>query len=203
MAKSTKNKDKLGTLDEFRAPWETATGDEAEIDKGKLKRFIFNLLGDKAQAQDARDDALEALEAAETERDEAKEQAANASPEEAQKQIKKLEQANADLTAKVQKFEADKAEAELRSEVLGDLDPKYAKYVTGSTKEELEKSLEQVKTDFNLGDGTDEDGDDDVNPLLSRPRSDLTNPLTVGGKGDDAPVDFEKAAAQIIGNRLI
>src|SRR5690349_9488594 len=66
-----KNLDKLGKIDEFQAPWETATG-ESEVEKPKLRRWIFGLLKDKASAQDARDEALEKVKEIETERDEVK-----------------------------------------------------------------------------------------------------------------------------------
>lgn len=205
MAKSTKHQDAVKSFDEFRAPWETADGSEAEIDKPKLKRYIYNLVTDKAKAQDSRDDALETVTAAEAERDEAKEQAANANPAEAQKQIDKLTKQVADLTAERDGLVQAKEQADLRAEVLGDLDPKYAKYVTGTTKEELEKSLEDVRKDFGLEvDGDEDDEDEDDEPTLrstpQRRSGRLLNPADAqNGKGGEGEYDFDAVADQIVG----
>lgn len=200
MAKSTKHQDAVKAYDEFRAPWETADGSEAEIDKPKLKRYIYNLVTDKAKAQDSRDDALADVETVTAERDEAKEQAADASGEEASKKIAKLEKQVTDLTAERDKLVADKEHADLRAEVIGDLDPKYAKYVQGSTQEELEKSLEQVKEDFGLGEPEGEQEEDEDPPVRTQPRSrTLRNPADrESGKGSDE-IDFDKVADDVIG----
>ena len=56
-----KHTDAVGTIENFKAPWETDAG-EVEIDKDRLKRYIFNVVTDKAKAQDARDEVNEALE---------------------------------------------------------------------------------------------------------------------------------------------
>lgn len=196
-----KHTDALKSFDEFRAPWETADGSEAEIDKSKLRRFIYNLMSDKAKAQDARDEATEAVKAAEQERDEAKDEAAKASPDEANRKITRLEKQVADLTTERDGLVAANEQRELRAEVLGDLPAKYAKYVTGTTKEELEKSLEDVKADFGL---TDEPGDDDDEPgVRTAPRSRLRNGADPdAGKGGSDEVDFDKAADEILGTSI-
>lgn len=202
MAKSTKHQDAVKAYDEFRAPWETADGSEAEIDKPKLKRYIYNLVGDKAKAQDARDDALADLSAAETERDEAKAQAADSNGAEAQKKIDKLEKQVNDLTAERDKLVADKEHADLRAEVIGDLDPKYAKYVQGDTQEELEKSLEEVKKDFGLEAGSEEEQEDeeDEPKVRTRPTARLRNGADPdAGKGGSDAIDFDKVADEILG----
>lgn len=203
MAKSTKHKDAVKAFDEFRAPWETADGSEAEIDKPKLKRYIYGLVTDKATAQDAREDALAAVTEAETERDEAKTQAANANPAEAQKQIDKLTKQVEDLTAERDGLVKDKELSALRTEVLGDLDPKVAKYVKGETKEELEKSLEEVKADFGIETKDPEEDPEDPPEVRTRPRTNLRNGADPeGGKAGSDAVDFDKAADQILGNGL-
>lgn len=194
-----KHTDALKPFTEFKAPWESETG-ENEIDKPTLKKYIYNLLSDKAKAQDARDEALEKVATAEQERDEAKKQAGDASGEEARKALAKAEKERDEYKAKAEGLEAEKAHNALRAEVIGDLDPKYAKYVTGSTKEELEKSLESVKADFGLVEGEDGDKEDEVNPFV-RPRTDLINPIVERGAGNDAPVDYEKVADQILTSR--
>lgn len=196
-----KHTDALKSFDEFRAPWETADGSEAEIDKPKLKRFIFNLIGDKAKAQDARDEAAESLTQAEADLEAAKKEAASANGEEAQKKIDALQ-------AKVDKLQgeadarkaADEHEA-LRKEVIGDLDPKYAKYVTGEDREALEKSLEAVKTDFGLSNEPNEDNEGDEDDVLrTRPRTRLQNGADPqGSRGGELEYDPEKVADEILG----
>lgn len=201
MAKSTKHQDKIGTFDNFRAPWETESGQEVDVDKAALKRLLFNLKVGEAKALDAQDDAKEAVTAAETERDEAKTAAENASPEEANRKIARLEKQVTDLTVERDNLVSEKEHAALRAEVLGDLDPKYAKYVTGTTKEELEASLEEVKTDFNLGESSEEeDEEDDTPPVRTTPRTRLVNAGDrQNGKGGEEPVDYDKVASQILG----
>lgn len=200
MAKSTKHKDAVKPFDEFRAPWETADGSEADIDKPKLKRYIYGLVTDKANAQDAREDALADVATITAERDEAKEQAANANPAEAQKQIDKLTKQVADLTAERDGLVKAKEVADLRASVLGDLDPKYAKYVTGETEEELKASLESVKADFGIEDAPKDDEDEDR--VRTRPRSRLKNGSDPeSGKGGD-DYDFDKVAEGIVGGGI-
>lgn len=194
-----KNIDELGSYQDFRAPWETETGDEAEVDKGKLKKLLYNARSAKAAALDERDDARAELETATADLEEAKKEAASANGEEATKKIAKLEKELADAKAKVDTLEKDKERSDLRAEVLAGLDPKYAKYVQGETRDELEKSLEEVKADFGLEDADGEDGDEPK--VRTRPRTTLRNPLDPNsGKGGDAPVDFDKVADDILGN---
>lgn len=205
MAKSTKHADAVGSFDNFKAPWESEAGADAEIDKSKLKRLIYNVRIDVAKAKDALEDAKAEVEAVTAERDEAKEQAADGSGAEAQKKIDKLTKERDEAVAKVEKFEADKELADLRAEVLGDFaaeNPKAAKYVTGTTKEELEASLEEVKADWGISDEeVDEDEDKDDEPVVStRPKSrSLNNPIDrQTGKGADADIDFDKVAEDAI-----
>lgn len=206
MAKSTKHTDAVKAYDEFRAPWETADGSEAEIEKPKLKRYIYNLVTDKAKAQDAREDAIADLKDAETERDEAKAQAADSNGAEAQKQIDKLTKQVESLTAERDTLVKDKEQADLRAEVLEGLDPKYAKYVTGETREDLEKSLEQVKADFGLEDSAsddDEDDDDDEPKVRTRPRTKLSTALDPdAGKDKGGAIDFDAVADDILGTSV-
>lgn len=208
MAKKTAHLDALGSYEAFRAPWETEGGQDAEIDKGKLKRLIFNLKQDFAKSRDTADERQEALTEAEAQLETAKAEAADANGEEAQKKIDKLEKKVADLTAERDKFVADKELDELRSEVLGDFaekNPKAAKYVKGATKEELEKSLAEVKDDWGIadeepGDGNDDDSDDDGRPVRNSPqtRVKLGNSADRGGRGGEVEIDFDKVAEEAI-----
>lgn len=206
-----KHTDALGTLDNFRAPWETEGGTDAEIDKAKLRRWIFNVLNDKAKAQDARDDVNADLEKAKADLDEAKDEAASANGEEAQKKIDRLQAKVDSLTAEKEALVSANEQRELREEVLGDFakeHPKAAKYVKGETREELEESLEAVKEDFGITEA-DEDGDDDEDEdeptvrTTPRARKGLRNGADPdAGRGGDEPVDFDKAADEILGNSI-
>ena len=207
MAKSTQHVDKLGSFDSFRAPWQTETGEDAEIVPATLARLIYNLKLDKAKALDGAEDAKAALAVAETERDEAETRAADGSGAEAQKKIDKLTKDLEAAEAKVTGYEERDAEAELRKEVLGDFaekNPKAAKYVTGKTKEDLEKSLEEVKSDWGISD-EDEDNDEDEDTDLDKaarisPRgTSLLNPADrSNGKGGEAAIDFDAVAGNIL-----
>jgi hypothetical protein len=199
-----KHVEQVPSLDEFRAPWETESGTDAEIDKTRLRKYIHSLLTDKARAQEA----LEAKETAETEKAAAEKRAEDATGGETQKALN-------EALAKAQKFEdevktlkAEKAKADLRAEVLGDLDPKYAKYVTGETKADLEKSLEQVREDFGLpkpgeqsedDDEDDEDDEDDDGLLRRQPRRLSNGRVDFVGGDDDNDIDPEKVAERLVG----
>jgi hypothetical protein len=203
VAKSTQHVDKLGSYDDFKAPWESEAGEDAEIVKGTLKRLIYNLKQDLAKARDAKSDAEAAVTAAETERDEAKAAASDGTGAEAQKQIDKLTKDLEKVTGERDSLQGEKDQAELRKEVLGDFEaknPKAAKYVTGTTKEELEASLEEVKSDWGITDEPgDDEGDEDETPVVrTRPKATLSNPADPNnGKGGDAPIDFDKIADEI------
>jgi hypothetical protein len=202
VAKSTKHQDALGSFDNFRAPWQTETGEDAEIVPATLARLIYNLRLDKARLTDANEDVKAELTETQAALEEAKTQAADGSGAEAQKKIEKLEKDLAAAQAKVTEFETAAEQAELRREVLGDFDsqfPKAAKYVTGTTKEELEASLAAVREDFGITEGADgdEDGDEEeTTTLRTRPRSTvLLNPADPNaGKGGEAEIDWEKWA---------
>lgn len=202
MPKKTTHQDAVKPLEQFRAPWETEGGGEAEIVKPTLKKFIHALIVDKARAQDARDELTETLATVEKERDDAKADAEKASPDEANRKIKRLEDKVADLTAERDKLVSDKEQADLRAEVLGDLDPKYAKYVKGETQEELEASLEEVKKDFNLESSNEEEEEEDEDRKVRttpRTKTRLRNSADPsGGKGGDE-IDFDKVADGIVG----
>ena len=202
MAKSTKHQDKIGTLESFRAPWETESGDEVEVNKSKLKSLLFNLKLGEAKALDAAADAREAETAAITERDEAKTEAANANPAEAQKKIEKLEKERDDLRAERDGLVTEKEQNELRAEVIGSLDPKYAKYVKGATKEELEKSLEEVRKDFDLPE-PGEEGEEGEPEVRTTPRTRLNNGRDPEvGKGADV-FDADAVADDILAGSAV
>lgn len=194
-----KHTDKLGTLDDFKAPWQTEAGEDAEIDKPKLRRLIFNLKLGEAKALDAKAEADEAVEKAEKDLEEAKAQAADSNGAEAQKAIDKLQKKLDDVTAERDKLVSDKEQADLRKQVLGDLPEKYAKYVTGTTEEELEESLKAVKEDFGLEESGEEEEEEEEPPVRTTPRAVLKNGTDrQSGKPGDEPIDFDKAADDIL-----
>lgn len=203
-----KNTDAVKPLDQWRAPWETESGSDAEIDKPKLKRYIHNLVMDKAKAQDARDEATEHVTELEKDLEEAKTEAAASNGEEAQKKIDRLTSQLAAAKQKVTDLETAKEESDLRAEVLEGIDPKVAKYVVGKTREELEASLEEVKKDFGIdadpNDDDDEDEEDDENVGRTTPRSRLrsvTDPAANSGREQE--MDPDAVADMILsGGRL-
>ena len=200
-----KHLDALKPFDEFRAPWETEGGSDAEIDKSKLKRWIYGVLTDKAKAQDAREDALESVKTLESDLEQAKKEAASANGDEATKKIAKLEKELAEAKSTVETLEKDKEVSELRAEILAGVDPKHAKHVKGETREELEKSLEEIREDFGLPKPGEKEGDeDDENAQVrTRPRTGLTNPADkLAGKSGEAELDFDKIADQILGTSI-
>lgn len=196
-----KHLEALKPIDEFRAPWETEGGTDAEIDKPKLKRWIHGILSDKAKAQDARDDVQAKLTETEAALETAKAEAATANGPEAQKKIDALQKKVDELTAAATAREEADAKEALRKEVIGDLDPKYAKYVVGETREDLEKSLEDVKADFGIKDDGEEELDEDGEPVVRttpQRRTRVVNPIDdQNGKGGDE-IDYDKVADSIL-----
>lgn len=197
-----KHADKVKSFDEFVAPWETEGGTDAEIDKPKLKRFIYNLKFGEAKALDSRDDALATVTTVETERDEAKAEAEKASPDEANKKIARLEKENGELKTERDGLVKDKEVSDLRAEVLEGVNPKHAKHVKGETREELEASLKEIREDFGIGDESGGDEDEDEDNVRTRPRPKLVNAGDKeSGRGSDT-VDFDKVADDILGTSV-
>lgn len=195
-----KHTDKLGSLEEFKAPWESDTGSDAEIDATKLKKFLFNLQLDKAKAEDAAEEAAEKVTKAEQDLKDAK-----------------AEVAKGDKTGKIAELETKLAEAEgnaakatlalTRLEVATEkgLTPKQAKRLQGATKEELEADADELLEDLgvkqsNDNDNEDEDEDEPTGRTTPRPKLNLVNPGDTGNGGGE--IDYEKAASEIVGGSL-
>jgi len=193
-----KHTDALGKIDDFTAPWETATG-ETEIDKSRLRKFIFGLLSDKAKAQDARDEF---------------ETKANEKDTEAKAAQKKLEDGtNPDLAAELEteraktateKARADEAERQsLIRDIAEDkgLTMEQAKRLQGTTKDELEKDADDLAKTFGVT-GKVEGDEDGENPdevtLRQGPRRGTNSGDPQGGpaKVTKEP-DYEAVAAGI------
>lgn len=198
-----KHIDELGSYQDFRAPWETESGEETDPNKNQLKKLLFNARSAKAAALDERDEFKAKVAEVEKDLESAKAEAASANGEEAQKKIDSLQSKVESLQGEIDKRDAA-AEAEaLRKEVLGDFaekHPKAAKYVKGDTQEELEASLEAVKEDFGISDDDDsaDGGDEEQSVGRTRPVSRLQSPIDRKGVGGEQEYDFDKVAEQAI-----
>lgn len=182
-----------GTVEDWQAPWETATG-ETEIDKDKLKRYLFNLLGDKEKLQ-------ERLTETSTERDTLK-TAAEAAARQGETAEQKLQRENAELKAAVDAATkgdgTDLAKTNLRLEVAIEkgLNKDQLKRLIGNTKEELLADADELLSSFGShgkseeGEGSLEDGG------LRRVPKGRTNPGDPN-PGAAAEVDVNKALEQI------
>lgn len=200
-----KHVDTLGTLDNFQAPWETATGEDQALNPSKLKKFLYNLLLDKAKAQDARDEADGKVTALTTELETAKADVAKGDP------TGKI----ADLEAKLAEQVAKTGEAELKADkiLIGiekGLNAKQAARLQGTTKEEIESDADEILELFGppKKNETDEEREEreeaeaeeaEANELRRSPRSPLINPTDAQTGGGQEP-DYEKIADQVFSN---
>ena len=196
-----KHVDKIPKFDDFNAPWENAQGEESEIDKGKLKKFIHNLLTDKAKAQDSRDEALEKVTTTEAERDEFKAEVDSKADPDSAKAITKLEKQLEDAKAEAAKAELRADRVEIAAEK--GLTPKQAKRLQGATREELETDADELLEDLGIkpeSNDSDEDPDDeDDSAGRTQPRAKrLVNGGHRGSSGADTEVDYEAAAAELM-----
>lgn len=201
-----KHIDKVPSLEDFKAPWESDAGGDVEIDKPKLKKWIHNLITDKAKALDSRDDQVAKTDEVIAERDELKSEVDAKDPD-ASKKIAKAERERdeAKAEAKEATLRADRAEVAAEK----GLTPKQAARLKGETKEELEADADEFLEELGVKPGEqdddDDDKDDDEDETSGRttPRSAVR--LTNGGdtkNSADAEPDYEAIAAQISGNRI-
>lgn len=187
---------KLVAFEEFRAPWETEAGGDTEIDKPKLKRYIWNLLNDKQSAQ-------EKVTEVTTERDKYKEQI-DAEARKGETETQKLQRENKELQEKLAAKPEGPTASELKLQVALDkgLNAFQAKRLVGTTKEELEADADEIlKSWGGSGTGGDEgeDGDEgDEGAAPTRQPRPVRNPANNGtGSGSGQEVDVEKAVAGI------
>jgi hypothetical protein len=206
-----KHTEKLGSFENFQ--WEVFSESET-IDYARVKKYVYNLLLDKAKAQDARDESEEKIAEANTRADEAvKAQKA------AEKKVTDADSTGqiAELTEKAatEAARADVAEGKLLRLEVGDekgLTAKQALRLQGATKEELEADADAVIEEFGLAkpasenDDDDDEDDDDEEGGLRRQPTRLTTPLDrredpdKGGPATEA--EFEKAIAERMGGRI-
>jgi hypothetical protein len=178
---------------DWTAPWETATG-ETEIDKDKLKRYLFNLLGDKEKLQ-------ERLTESNTERDALKTEA-EAKAREGETAEQKLARENAELKAAVEAATkgdgSDVAKENLRLKVAIEkgLNKDQLKRLIGNTEEELLKDADELLASFGSH-GKSEEGEGDANDggLRRVPKGTFSPGDPSPGAGADVSTD--KALEQI------
>lgn len=212
MADEVTHQQKLGSFADFKAPWETEAG-EVDIDKGKLKQYLYNGALDKAKAQDRAEAAEGKVEAAETAKTEAvKAQKAaerKAADADSTGQI-------AELTEKVtaETARANKAEGNLLKLEVGDakgLSAAQSLRLQGDTKEEIEKDADAIVELFGLKAPANEDDEDEEDEEEERDTL-RVSPRLSSGRGADAgaevgpttEADFEKAiAGSGLGSRIL
>jgi hypothetical protein len=196
-----KHTDELGTIENFKAPWESDTGPDQEIEPAKLKKLLFNFRLDRAKAQDARDEAGEKVTSLETELQQAKADVAKGDPT---GKIADLETKLRTATENLAKANLDKDRIEIGIEK--GLTPKQAKRLQGTTKEELEADAEELLETFGVTakqNETDEEREEreereaeEADDLRRTPRTPLNNPADPKNGAEQEP-DYEKIADQI------
>jgi len=192
-----KHLDKLGKFESYKAPWESETGSDEEIDAEKFKKFLFNLLSDKAKAEDAAEEAV--TKAAE-----------QVTSIQAELDAAKADVAKGDSTGKIAELETKLAEAEsakagaetalVRLEVATEkgLTPKQAKRLQGKNREEFEADADELLEDLGVQPGKTEENDDDEGEGRTAPRR--LNLVNAGDSGSGgAELDYDKLAGEIVG----
>lgn len=183
-----------GSVEDWQAPWETATG-ETEIDKDKLKRYLFNLLGDKEKLQ-------ERLTETSTERDtlktaaEAAARQGETTEQRLERELKELK-ATVDGTAKGEDG-GDLAKENLRLKVAIEkgLNKAQLKRLMGDTEEEMLADADELLSSFGShGDSTEGEGGLEDGGLRRVPKG-RTNPGDPN-PGAAADIDVNKALEQI------
>lgn len=183
-----------GDVKDWTAPWETATG-ETEIDKDKLKRYLFNLLGDKEKLQ-------ERLTETSTERDTLK-TAAETAARQGETTEQRLERENAELKATVAAATSggndDVAKENLRLQVAIEkgLNTAQLKRLIGNTKEELMADADELLSSFgSAGNSTEGEGGEIGGDGVRRVPNGRVNPGDPN-PGAAAEIDVNKALEQI------
>lgn len=171
-------------LEEYRAPWETEAGEDAEIDKGKLKKYIHGLLTDKDRLQATVTEITTERDTLKTEKD--------AAAREGESETDRLKRENDELKAAAGKApEKDLEIMRLNVALEKGLSKVQAKRLVGNTEEELAADADALMQEF--GGSGNTDGDEGV--PRSQPRK-LINP------GDPEPdadtvIDIDKALESI------
>jgi hypothetical protein len=149
-------------VEDWKAPWETETG-ESEIEKDKLKRYLFGLLKDKERLQGSnseKDSKIEELT-----------KAVEAKAREGETDVEKLNREKKDLEDKLAKAGTDSAEVlRLRVALAKGLTEAQAKRLLGSTEEELSKDADELVASFGGNGKKDESDESDDGDVSRKPR---------------------------------
>lgn len=183
-------------VEDWTAPWETATG-ESEIDKDKLKRYLFGLLGDKQKLQ-------ESVAAVTTERDGLK-QTAEAAAREGETETQRLQRELKEATDKLTAGTASGNDLELtklRVALKKGLKEGDVKRLIGATEAELLADADELLKSFGQGGKTDDDedeGDEDLDRVAELARRTPKGRHNPGdpNPGAGAEVDVDKGLESI------
>jgi len=178
-------------IEDWSAPWETATG-EIEIDKDKLKRYLFNLLGDKEKLQVR-------LTETTTERDTLK-QAADEAARKGETNEQRLEREKQELQSALDKAtgSGDQSEENLRLRVAlkKGLNENQLKRLVGTTEQELLADADELLASFGSAGKSEEGSGDPDNGGLRRVPKGNHNPGDPN-PGAGAEISVDKAIEQI------
>ena len=159
----------LQKLEDWKAPWETADGkdvpeEEQTVDRGRLKKYLHGLLGDKERLQTS-------VTTVTTERDKLKKDADDIAREN-ESEAERLKRENEELTAKLAKGTEESTEKRsLRLEVALEkgLTLVQAERLLGSTKEEMAVDADKLVESFG-GSGKGGEEEEKDTPPTRQPR---------------------------------
>jgi hypothetical protein len=184
-------------VEDWKAPWETETG-ETEIDKDRLKRYLFGVLGDKEKLQERLSESETKSTELEKENGNLKKQVETKSREgetevdKLKREVEELKKGGTDKKSDVDPLEVLK----LRVAVEKGLNKGQLKRLIGSNEAELLADADELLQTFGSGGKTDGDeGEGDGNDARRTPKG-KHNP------GDPNPkagpeVDVKKALDSI------
>lgn len=189
-----KHLDQLGSFENFQF---SSVLTAEEIDRDKLKKYVFGLLTDKAKAQDARDAAKSETAEVQTELDEANVKLSSNAPADLQAKLARAEKDRDDAKAELAK--RDRADLAVTVAEEAGLTKAQAKYLDGNTEDELKASAEQFIKDNGIqvkDPDEDEDPEDEELTLHRTPRATALNPADPDPrKGPEKEPDYEAVVA--------
>lgn len=195
-----KHIDNVPALAEFRPPWITEDGNEVEIDKDKLKKYIHGLVTDKAKAQDARDDEATKVKDLTGQVDTLQKQVdeKNGPDSTALVEAERSKTKAAEERAKAAELETTRLLAGLEA----GLTPAQSKRLSGSTKEELEEDAKEFAKDLGVDPKKSKEGSEDPDEGEEGDEP-FQFPQHLVGAGGGKPLsptdDIEKAVDGILG----
>lgn len=191
-------------LEEFLLPWEhdgkgKKLDEPNEIDVEQLRRYVYGLLTDKEEAQEARDTAVTEKENAENDLKELRQK--NESDEE--RRAREAKERDAEIE-NLRKADAERRKIDALAEAFPEATAarikRLAKRVTGDEKDWVADAKELVEDGFKISDKPAEDppadDDDSSDDLSSRPRprrSDGTPPKTADQKPKSVAEELDAA----------